>query len=84
MKTAFEPPLTSIKPFLSDVTILETFVKLSKLISHIHDTSKPSAILSFKTNNNSFSSSSSFRILRLTFAPVGFFAKFIIVEASFI
>ena len=48
-------------------------------MSQIQDTSKPSAILSFKTNNNSFSSQSSFNIRRLTLLPVGFFAKFIIV-----
>ena len=52
---------------------------MSKLISQIQETSKPSAILSFNTNNNSFSASSSFKILKLTLLPVGFLAKFIIV-----
>ena len=64
--------------------ILVTLFKLSKLISHIQETSSPSAKLSFKTNNNSFSSSSSFNILRLTFEPVGFLAKLIIVGTPFI
>ena len=64
---------------LPDVIILETLFRLSKLISQIQETSNPSARLSFSTNNNSFSSSSSFRILKLTLQPVGFLAKFIIV-----
>ena len=68
---------------LPDWSIVSLF-RLSKLISQIQDTSNPSAILSFSTKNKSFSSSSSFKIRRLTFAPVGFLAKLIIVGILFI
>ncbi len=37
-----------------EVTILVTLFKLLKLMSQIQETSKPSAILSFNTNNKSF------------------------------
>ena len=53
-------------------------------MSQIQETSCPSANLSFKTNNNSFSSLSSFNNLKETLQPVGFFAKFIIVGTPFI
>ena len=67
-----------------DVIILSTLFKESKLISQIQDTSNPSAILSFSTNKRSLLLESSFRIRKLTFAPVGVLAKFINVLKPFI